>query len=119
MKSSSVRHVQALSEREVSHFAQDVYKLVAQIPKGRVMTYGQIAALCGSPRSARIVGQIAHWGPLELPWQRVVNKQGGLAGGYTTGGKEAHRRDLEAEGVAVDSNYQVDIQALIWWPPNE
>lgn len=98
-------------------FAQDVFDLVAQIPKGRVMTYGQIAALCGSPRAARIVGGVAHWGPPELPWQRVVNKNGGLAAGYTTGGRSAHRRDLEAEGVEVREDDTVDIDALIWWPP--
>lgn len=104
-------------QRKISQFSQDVYDIVAQIPKGRVMTYGQIAGLCGSPRSAIIVGQVAHWGPLDLPWQRVVNKNGGLAAGYTTGGREAHRRDLEAEGVTVDDQYRVDVGALIWWPP--
>lgn len=104
------------SERPGREFSQAVYELVAQIPQGRVMTYGQIAALCGSPRSARIVGQVAHWGPVELPWQRVVNKQGGLAGGYTTGGREAHRRDLEADGVKVSDEYIVDVQALLWRP---
>lgn len=104
-------------ERQVSQFSQDVYDLVAQIPKGRVMTYGQVAAFCGHPRAAIIVGQIAHWGPLELPWQRVVNKKGGLAAGYTTGGREAHKRDLEAEGIEVGPDYTVDVDALIWWPP--
>lgn len=106
-----------MPDRQVNRFSQDVYELVARIPKGRVMTYGQIAALCGSPRSARIVGQVAHWGPLDLPWQRVVNKQGGLAAGYTTGGREAHRRDLEAEGVVIRDDETVDVDQLIWWPP--
>lgn len=78
------------------------------------MTYGQIAALCGHPRAARVVGGIAHHGPEELPWQRVVNKQGGLASGYW-GGKRAHRAVLEAEGVKV-TNYRVDINELLWWP---
>ncbi|HUC20439.1 MAG TPA: MGMT family protein [Candidatus Polarisedimenticolaceae bacterium] len=117
MKPLNVQPDQPSSERLTGQLAADVYDLVAQIPKGRVMTYGQIAALCGSPRSARIVGQVAHWGPQDLPWQRVVNKSGGLAGGYTSGGREAHKRDLEADGVVVDSNYQVDVGALIWWPP--
>ena len=103
-------------EREEGQFAQDVYALVAQIPKGRVMTYGQIAALCGSPRSARIVGQVAHWGPPDLPWQRVVNKNGGLAAGYTSGGREAHKHDLQLEGVEVGDDYTVDVHRLIWWP---
>lgn len=97
-------------------FNEAVCALVARIPRGRLMTYGQIAALCGNPRGARIVGQVAHWGPPDLPWQRVVNKSGGLAGGYTSGGREAHKRDLEADGLAVNSDYRVDIDALIWWP---
>lgn len=97
-------------------FQNSVYKLVAKIPKGRVMTYGQIAALCGSPRAARIVGGIAHFGPQDLPWQRVVNKNGGLASAYTTGGLEAHKSDLESDGVKVSPDYRVDIQKLLWWP---
>lgn len=97
-------------------FRDQVYALVAQIPKGQVMTYGQIAALCGCPRCARMVGGVAHFGDPSLPWQRVVNKQGGLASGYP-GGKAGHQRDLEIEGVKVDDNFQVDIEELLWWPP--
>ena len=99
------------------NFRDKVYKLVASIPKGRVMTYGQIAALCGHPRAARVVGQIAHFGPQDLPWQRVVNRNGGLARGYTSGGYEVHKRDLEAEGVRVSKDYRVDLNSLLWWPP--
>lgn len=98
-------------------FSAGVYKLVGSIPKGRVMSYGQIAAILGSPRAARQVGQVAHWGPLNLPWQRVVHKDGTLARGYTTGGYEAHKRDLEAEGVKVDHKFRViDFEQLLWWP---
>lgn len=99
-------------------FSDEVCDLVARIPKGRVMTYGQIAALCGSPTAARIVGGIAHFGPPELPWQRVVNKSGRLAAGYY-GGREGHKKDLEAEGVEVfgnDDMYHVNVKELIWWP---
>lgn len=96
-------------------FRKRVEALVAQIPKGRVMTYGQLAALCGNPLAARIVGGIAHFGDPELPWQRVVNKQGGLAAGYP-GGREAHKRHLEAEGVTVSEDHKVNIEALIWHP---
>ncbi len=62
-------------------FKNRVFAIVAQIPKGKVMTYGQIAALCGAAWAAWEVGQIANHGPSDLPWQRVVNKQGGLARG--------------------------------------
>lgn len=97
-------------------FSQRVQQLVAQIPAGRVMTYGQIAALCGSPRSARIVGGIAHYGDTDLPWHRVVNKQGGLASGYP-GGRAVHAEHLQSEGVHVDNvDYVVDVKRLIWWP---
>jgi methylated-DNA-protein-cysteine methyltransferase-like protein len=99
-------------------FAQRVYAIVAQIPAGRVMTYGQIAALCGNARAARIVGGIAHFGPPDLPWQRVVNRKGGLAAGYY-GGREGQKKDLEAEGVTVhgsEGDYRVDVEALLWQP---
>lgn len=102
--------------REVdASFRQRVESLVAQIPPGRVMTYGQLAALCGNARAARIVGGIAHFGDSDLPWQRVVNKQGGLASGYP-GGRQGHRQVLEAEGVAVSDDYKVDVEGLLWWP---
>jgi methylated-DNA-protein-cysteine methyltransferase related protein len=96
-------------------FRQRVETLVAQIPKGRVMTYGQIAALCGNARAARIVGGIAHFGNPALPWQRVVNKQGGLASGYP-GGRSGHKQVLEQEGLKVSNDYRVDVARLIWWP---
>jgi methylated-DNA-protein-cysteine methyltransferase-like protein len=98
-----------------SGFRERVEAIVAQIPPGRVMTYGQIAALAGSAYAARIVGGIAHFGDSELPWQRVVNKQGGLASGYP-GGRRGHAEVLRAEGVTVDENYRVDVQRLLWWP---
>ncbi len=99
-------------------FKTRVYGVVAQIPRGRVMTYGQIAAICGSPRAARIVGSIAHFGATDLPWQRVVNKNGGLADGYW-GGREGQKKDLEIEGVTVfgtDGDYKVDVDKLLWAP---
>lgn len=96
-------------------FRYRVEHIVRQIPYGRVMTYGQIAALAGSAYAARIVGGIAHFGDPELPWQRVVNKRGGLAAGYP-GGRAGHRKDLEAEGIRVSEDYYVNIQELLWWP---
>lgn len=98
-----------------SEFRERVEAVVAQIPSGRVMTYGQLAALCGNVRAARIVGGIAHFGDPEFPWQRVVNKTGGLAAGYP-GGRPAHAEHLRAEGVAVSGEYRVDVERLLWWP---
>jgi methylated-DNA-protein-cysteine methyltransferase-like protein len=99
-----------------AEFKQRVYDLVAQIPEGRVMTYGQIAALCGAAWAAWEVGQIAHTGPTGLPWQRVVNKQGGLAAGWPNGGRNTHAALLRAEGIEVSEEYQVDVKRLLWNP---
>ena len=99
-------------------FAQAVYALVATIPEGKIMTYGQIAAMCGNARAARIVGGIAHYGPPDLPWHRVVNKQGGLAAGYH-GGRVAQKEHLETEGIKVlgqEGDYRVDIGQILWEP---
>lgn len=95
-------------------FSDRVQALVSQIPFGRVMTYGQIAAMAGNVRAARIVGGIAHYGNPDLPWQRVVNKQGCLASGYP-GGRAAHKQHLEKEGVAVTDDHRVDVNKLIWF----
>jgi methylated-DNA-protein-cysteine methyltransferase-like protein len=100
-----------------SEFRQRVYALVSQIPRGRVMTYGQLAALAGHPNAARIVGGIAHFGDPDLPWQRVVKKTGSLAEGYP-GGMSGHKQVLEAEGVKVTDDFRVDVEGLLWWPPS-
>jgi len=81
----------------------------------KVMTYGQIAYLCGRPRAARIVGGVAHFGDLALPWQRVVKKDGSLAEGYP-GGTEGHKAALEAEGVVVGPDYRIDMEKYLWRP---
>ncbi len=99
-------------------FSQRVCSIVADIPKGRVMTYGQLAAIAGDARAARIVGGIAHFGDPSLPWHRVVNKKGGLAAGYP-GGRAGHKKHLELEGVEVlseDGSYYVNVNDLLWIP---
>lgn len=96
-------------------FKESVYKLVAQIPKGRVMTYGDIAALCGQAAASRIVGGLAHFGPTDLPWHRVVNRFGGLAAGYY-GGKQGHQKALEAEGFVIEEQKIVDFESRRWTP---
>jgi methylated-DNA-protein-cysteine methyltransferase related protein len=98
-------------------FRDEVYAMVAQIPKGRLMTYGQLAALAGHPYAARVVGGIAHWGDPDLPWQRVVKKSGSLAEGYP-GGLSGHKQVLEAEGIEVTDDFRVNVQELLWYPPN-
>jgi methylated-DNA-protein-cysteine methyltransferase-like protein len=93
-------------------FRDRVYALVAQIPRGKVTTYGSLAAWCGSPRAARIVGGVAHFGDPALPWQRVVKADGSLAEGYP-GGVAGHQAALEAEGVAFRGG-KVDMSQHRW-----
>ncbi|HEY8392265.1 MAG TPA: MGMT family protein [Capillibacterium sp.] len=98
-------------------FFQQVYQIVAQIPAGRVATYGQIAALIGEPRSARIVGWALHSAPrqLNLPCHRVVNKKGTLCPADLFGpGRQ--RLLLEAEGVTFTPDGRVNMEKHLWDP---
>jgi len=92
-----------------------VEALVADIPLGRVMTYGDIAACVGHPGAGRAVGVIARGGSPDLPWQRVVSHDGSLASGYGTGPAE-QAADLADDGVACRDNRVVDFEHRRWLP---
>ena len=96
-------------------FKAAVYEIVAAIPSGRVMTYGDVAAAAGHPYAARRVGGLAHFGPSDLPWHRVVNRLGQCASGYY-GGKAGHQVALEAEGVPVQDFTISDFARHRWRP---
>ncbi len=101
-----------------SSFRERVYEILRCVPPGKVVTYGQLALLAGHPRGARQVGWIAHTGLDELPWQRVVNRLGGLATGYR-GGRRGHKKDLEDDGVPVREDLTVDLARYQWWPDED
>ncbi len=97
-------------------FRERVLALVARIPPGRVMTYGQLALLSGGPGNARQVGFIMQsLAQGDLPWQRVINAQGAIST-YKLGFGDAQRALLEAEGVSFDSAGRCDLARLQWWP---
>jgi len=81
-------------------FRDAVYRVVRRIPRGRVATYGQIAALLGRPRAARAVGGAMRSCPDGLPWYRVVNAAGGISRRPRPAGMLTQRIRLEQEGVA-------------------
>lgn len=85
---------------------EEVYLLMAKLPDDKVTTYGDVAAMAGHPRAARIVGGIAHQGPDELPWHRLVNAHGGLAVGYP-GGQDVQRQLLAQDGIECTDEYRV------------
>ncbi|MEJ7763130.1 MAG: MGMT family protein [Thermomicrobiales bacterium] len=99
-------------------FARKVYEVVAQIPPGRVTTYGRIAAHLGDRRGARMVGWALMDVPreLDLPCHRVVNRVGLLSGGWHFGHPEVMAGLLRAEGIAVTEEFTVDLTAHLWDP---
>ena len=100
----------------VSEFFQRVYKIVAQIPRGKVVTYGQIAAALGDPRQARTVGWAMRSTPewLDIPWHRVVNSLGGISTRHTAGGLNAQRKLLEGEGIVFNEDGRLDMKRYRW-----
>jgi methylated-DNA-protein-cysteine methyltransferase-like protein len=95
----------------VKTFFEQVYDVVARIPCGRVASYGQIARMLGRPRAAREVGWAMSNCPDELPWQRVVMKDGGVTGGVWS---EMRRALLLEEGVAFTKDGRVDMERHAW-----
>lgn len=85
----------------MNRFHRAVHRLVGEIPRGRVASYGQIAALLGHPRAARAVGYAMRHCPPGMPWHRVVNAQGGISLRANVAGMVTQRVLLEQEGVVV------------------
>lgn len=94
-----------------------IYEVVRQIPKGTVMTYGQVAALAGNPRWARVVGYALHQNPAPgvIPCHRVVNREGRLAPAFAFGGSDVQRELLEQEGVGFRPDGTVDMERFGWF----
>lgn len=97
-------------------FVQKVYEIVAQIPVGKVATYGQIAELIGEALAAREVGHVMSCVPAEqkLPCHRVVYRTGVLAPEYVFGGQDKQRAMLEAEGVTFLADGRIDMTLHLW-----
>lgn len=96
-------------------FHQRVIALIKKIPKGSVATYGQIAALAGSPRAARQVVRALHSSSQKegLPWHRVVNIKGRISLPHGAGYEEQQAR-LESEGVVFDRHGTIDLDTFLW-----
>lgn len=113
-------------------FFEQVYRLVRQIPPGKVTSYGAIARMLGNPRAARTVGWALHSLPPsvppderggDVPWQRVVNSQGRISTSCLEHGGGLQRALLEAEGVEFDERGYMDWARFGWeelpWPEVE
>ncbi len=92
-----------------------IYRIVCQIPEGTVASYGQVAALAGNRRWARVVGYALHVIPegSDIPWHRVVKKNGEVFGGAGSPGGICQTALLKKEGVGFKEDY-VDMENYQW-----
>jgi len=105
------------------NFYQKVYFLVSKIPRGKVATYGQVAALIGSPRGARMVGWALHELPNnkleQVPWHRVINREGRISTTCLDHPPDQQAYLLQKERVEVTNkqgNYFIDLKKYLWQP---
>lgn len=122
-RSRSIRRLQGervhaeLPAERTPAFAE-VYALVRRIPRGRVMTYGQIATLAENRLSPRAVGWAMHGCPDDVPWQRVVNAQGRCSTDRLPETPVGLQQSLlEREGVVFSGSGRLDLDRYRWWPP--
>ena len=109
------------TNKEYSFF-QDVFEVVRQIPKGKVTSYGAIAAYLGTKLSARMVGwamNAAHTAKPKIPAQRVVNRNGMLTGKHHFATPTLMEELLKKDGVAVKNDTVVDFKMRYWDPVTE
>jgi methylated-DNA-protein-cysteine methyltransferase-like protein len=121
---SSARETEAKPARGSSRAARELgayerlWRAAAGIPRGRVVSYGQLAELAGLPRAARQAGYAMAALPsgTRIPWQRVVNARGELSARSDPGGELVQRALLEREGVVFDARGRIDLVRFGWRP---
>lgn len=109
-----------LRRRSDESLMQEVYDLVRQIPAGRVMSYGQVGDWMAPPLSARTVGRVMYHAPDNIPWWRVVGKEGDLLIAKRDPRMAALQRHLlQQEGVRFREDGRVDMASCRWQPFEE
>jgi len=98
-------------------YRERVYEIVRRIPRGRVMTYGQIAYILGKGYTPRTVGFVMHGADeKKTPWHRVINSQGRCSTARVVLPADKQQRMLEREGVKFDASGRCDLEQFIWHP---
>jgi len=105
-------------KRETRNSYARIYRVVREIPRGKVATYGQVAVLAGLAGHARQVGYALHATPdgAEIPWQRVINAKGAVSPRVDPMLEGFQQSLLEAEGVVFDARGRVDLALFRWQP---
>ena len=98
------------------NYRERVYRMVRKIPRGRVMTYGQLAEILGEGYTARTVGFAMHGSDDKTPWHRVVNAQGGCSTGRVVIPHDKQQRMLEHEGVQFNQRGRCELKKYLWIP---
>ncbi len=101
----------------VVNFRKQVIEIIKKIPSGRVTTYGTITTLAGWPKGARVVGGILHnfADKLNLPWQRVINRNGFISTNCPEHMKALQKALLLEEGIEVSKDFMVDLRKYGWF----
>lgn len=97
-------------------YRERVFRIVRSIPRGRVMTYGQIAEILGEGYTPRTVGFVMHSSDDKTPWHRVVNAQGGCSTRGIVLPHDKQQRMLEAEGINFSQRGRCELQQYLWIP---
>lgn len=97
-------------------YREAVFRIVRSIPRGRVMTYGQIAEILGEGYTPRTVGFVMHSSNDKTPWHRVINAQGGCSTRGLVLPHDKQQRMLEAEGVTFNERGRCELQQFLWIP---
>src|SRR5436189_4473554 len=119
--SEKLNHVKPSGKKDENFFSL-VYEVARQIPKGRVTSYGAIAACLGTRLSARMVGWAMNGAGNvrpKVPAHRVVNRIGMLSGKFHFGSPDAMENLLKKEGIKVKNDKVVDFEKLFWDPAEE
>jgi methylated-DNA-protein-cysteine methyltransferase-like protein len=100
----------------MADFADEVYRLVRKCPRGKIVSYGGVAAMLGQPRAARAVGRALNSLPdnTNVPWWRVVNSRGAVSIRGVQHGEILQRKLLEREGVKFARNGCVSWELYGW-----
>jgi methylated-DNA-protein-cysteine methyltransferase-like protein len=97
-------------------YRERVFRIVRMIPRGHVMTYGQIAEILGEGYTPRTVGFVMHSANDKTPWHRVINAQGGCSTRGLVLPHDKQQRMLEAEGVSFNERGRCELQRYLWIP---
>jgi len=97
-------------------YRERVFRIVRAIPRGRVMTYGQIAEILGEGYTPRTVGFVMHSANDKTPWHRVINAQGGCSTRGLVLPHDKQQRLLETEGVRFNERGRCELKEFLWIP---